>query len=105
MYELYLLTEQQVTLSLQFDYFHELVLTQELIRAGARGYADGLLGGMVIGLPPVLNFGSEKLKQEIVPQVFAGKKVHRKRTPIIDIKLTLTSPVHIISHLRSLCRK
>lgn len=41
---------------------------------GARGYADGLLGGMVIGLPPVLNFGSQKLKQEVVPQVFAGKK-------------------------------
>jgi len=44
------------------------------MRTKARGYADGLLGGMVIGLPPVLNFGSEKLKQEIVPQVFGGKK-------------------------------
>ncbi|KAG9017988.1 hypothetical protein FRB90_012713 [Tulasnella sp. 427] len=58
----------------EFDYFHELIVTQELMRGKARGYADGMLGGMVIGLPPVLNFGSEKLKQEIVPQVFAGKK-------------------------------
>lgn len=33
----------------EFDYFHELVVTQELVRAGARGYADGLQGGMVIG--------------------------------------------------------
>jgi hypothetical protein len=31
----------------QFDYFHELVVTQELTRIGARGYGDGSLGGMV----------------------------------------------------------
>lgn len=35
-----------------FDYFHELIITQELSRIGSRGYSDGLLGGMVIGLPP-----------------------------------------------------
>lgn len=28
-----------------FDYFHELIITQELSRIGARGYSDGLLGG------------------------------------------------------------
>lgn len=34
-----------------FDYFHELIITQELVRGGsARGYADGLQGGMVIGV-------------------------------------------------------
>lgn len=91
----------------EFDYFHEvrnrpsidspssfffqLVLTQELVRCGARGYGDGgysanlqlwlrshslqgLLGGKVIGLPPVLNFGSEELKARIVPDVLAAKK-------------------------------
>jgi len=34
---------------LQFDYFSELVITQELVRMGTRGYGDGLLAGMVIG--------------------------------------------------------
>ncbi|THV03201.1 acyl-CoA dehydrogenase NM domain-like protein [Dendrothele bispora CBS 962.96] len=58
----------------EFDYFHELIITQELSRCGARGYGDGLLGGKVIGLPPVLNFGSEELKARIVPDVLAGKK-------------------------------
>lgn len=29
---------------------------------------------MVIGLPPVLNFGSEELKARVVPDIFAGKK-------------------------------
>ena len=34
----------------------------------------GLLGGKVIGLPPVLNFGSEELKARVVPEVLSGKK-------------------------------
>lgn len=37
-------------------------------------YFIGLLGGKVIGLPPVLNFGSEELKARIVPDVLAAKK-------------------------------
>ncbi|KZV96657.1 acyl-CoA dehydrogenase NM domain-like protein [Exidia glandulosa HHB12029] len=58
----------------EFDYFHELIITQELTRVGARGYGDGLLGGMVIGLPPVLNFGSKELQERIVPDILKGKK-------------------------------
>jgi hypothetical protein len=58
----------------QFDYFHELIITQEITRCGARGYGDGLNGGMVIGLPPVLNFGSPELQAKVIPDVFAGKK-------------------------------
>jgi alkylation response protein AidB-like acyl-CoA dehydrogenase len=58
----------------QFDYFHELVITQEIVRCGARGYGDGLLGGKVIGLPPVINFGLEALKAKVVPEVLSGKK-------------------------------
>ncbi|KAJ7127062.1 peroxisomal acyl-CoA-dehydrogenase [Mycena epipterygia] len=58
----------------EFDYFHELILTQEISRCGARGYGDGLLSGKVIGLPPVLNFGSDELKARILPEVFQGKK-------------------------------
>jgi len=58
----------------EFDYFHELIITQELVRTGARGYGDGLLAGMVIGLPPVLNFGSEQLKARVLPDILTGKK-------------------------------
>ncbi|GAA6009520.1 uncharacterized protein JCM10292_002607 [Rhodotorula paludigena] len=57
-----------------FDYFHELVVIQEMCRVGAPGYMAGLQAGMVIGLPPVLNFGDDKLKARILPDVFAGKK-------------------------------
>ncbi|KAF8071701.1 peroxisomal acyl-CoA-dehydrogenase [Lyophyllum atratum] len=58
----------------EFDYFHELIITQEFARSSLRGYGDGLMGGMVIGLPPVLNFGSEELKARVVPEVLEGKK-------------------------------
>jgi len=34
----------------------------------------GILGGKVIGLPPVLNFGSEELKAKVLPEVLSGKK-------------------------------
>ncbi|KAF8575233.1 acyl-CoA dehydrogenase NM domain-like protein [Ramaria rubella] len=57
-----------------FDYFHELVITQELVRCAARGYGDGVNGGMVIGLPPVINFGSAELQAKVVPDVLDGKK-------------------------------
>ncbi|KAN0061521.1 hypothetical protein ACQY0O_006368 [Thecaphora frezii] len=58
----------------EFDYFHELIITQELVRTCARGFGDGLNGGMVIGLPPIMNFGSPELKEEVVEPVLRGEK-------------------------------
>ncbi|KAM5538555.1 hypothetical protein V8D89_007888 [Ganoderma adspersum] len=58
----------------EFDYFHELIINQEIARCGARGYGDGLQAGCVIGLPPVLNFGSPELKARVVPEVLGAKK-------------------------------
>lgn len=58
----------------EFDYFHELVCIQEISRCGQRGYGDGLQSGAVIGLPPIMNFGSPELKLKIIPEVLSGKK-------------------------------
>ncbi|CCL98179.1 uncharacterized protein FIBRA_00173 [Fibroporia radiculosa] len=58
----------------EFDYFHEMIISQELTRCGARGYGDGMNSGCVIGLPPVLNFGSPELQARVVPEVLSGKK-------------------------------
>ena len=52
----------------------QLILNLELARCGCRGYIDGFLAGGVIGLPPVLNFGSDEIKAQVVPEVLAGKK-------------------------------
>lgn len=67
-----------------------MIITQELVRVGARGYGDGMLGGMVIGLPPVseisagssfklrryqvMNFGGEELRKKVMSEVLSGKK-------------------------------
>jgi len=59
----------------EWDYFHELILYDELWRCGAGGIAGAILTGVYIGLPPVYHFGSEELKQRICPPVLMGKKI------------------------------
>lgn len=58
----------------EFDYFHELILNQEQSRHGQRGFIDGFLAGMIIGLPTVLNYGSRECKELVVEDVLGGKK-------------------------------
>lgn len=58
----------------EFDYFHELIISFEYGRLGLRGSMDGLLAGGVIGLPPVLNFGTPEIQAKVVPEVLDGKK-------------------------------
>ena len=80
----------------EFDYFHELVLNQELVRIAARGVADGLQAGMVIGLPPVMNFGPEPLRSKVLEEVFSGQKVIYG-SPSVESKLTRADhqPCHL----------
>ncbi|CEI67223.1 hypothetical protein FVEN_g10943 [Fusarium venenatum] len=59
----------------EFDYFHDLIVSQELARAMARGFADGNMAGMTISLTAVLNFArDEAWKKKIADEVFSGKK-------------------------------
>jgi len=58
----------------EFDYAAERIVQEELKRCGSWALCDGLGGGTVIGLPPVLNFGSPELVQRIVPGVLRGEK-------------------------------
>ncbi|KAJ3289504.1 hypothetical protein HDU76_007521, partial [Blyttiomyces sp. JEL0837] len=58
----------------EFDQFHEFVVCDELARCGSGGVLWGLIGGLGIGLPPVMHFGSEELKARIVPDCLAGRK-------------------------------
>ena len=57
-----------------FDYFHEQIAIDELYRIGSGGVADGLGGGLTIGLPPVINFGRKKLRERVVPECLLGQK-------------------------------
>merc|ERR1719171_1198116 len=57
------------------DYFHELIVYDELARCGSGGFLWGIAGGMTIGLPPVYNFASEETKQKVLPSVLKGEKI------------------------------
>lgn len=59
----------------EFDYFHELIFIDELARCASGGVLWGLIEGLQIGLPPVLNFGSPEMKKRVAPDCLLGKKI------------------------------
>ncbi|CZS98527.1 uncharacterized protein RAG0_07225 [Rhynchosporium agropyri] len=59
----------------EFDYFHDLIVTQEMVRANARGFQDGNMAGMTISLSAVLQWANDDAwKNKIAQEVFSGKK-------------------------------
>lgn len=64
------------------DLHYRNILSEELARTSLGGLPSTLLSHG-IGLPPILNFGSDALKQEIIPEVISGKK---------RISLAITEP-------------
>jgi alkylation response protein AidB-like acyl-CoA dehydrogenase len=59
----------------EFDYFHDMILGQEMVRANARGFQDGNMAGMTISLTAVLQFANnEAWKNKIAAECFSGKK-------------------------------
>ena len=59
----------------EWDYFHEYILLDELMRCGSTSGASILGEGIGLGLPPLLHFGSELLKDKYVEDVVKGKKI------------------------------
>lgn len=57
------------TTKLKLTRLHKLIVNGEIARFGTRAFVDGLLNGGVIGLPPVLNYGSPELQAKVVPDV------------------------------------
>lgn len=57
------------------DYFHELIVYDELARCGSGGFLWGIAGGMTIGLPPVYNYASEDIKERVLPPILAGDEI------------------------------
>ncbi len=64
------------------DSWHLWVTNEELARVGVGGMSATLMVHG-IGLPPVINWGSEAMKQEVAPPVLAGEK---------NISLGITEP-------------
>jgi len=59
----------------EFDQFHELILTDEIARCGSGGVMWGVSGGLSIGLPPILNYGSTQLKDRVAGPCLRGEKI------------------------------
>lgn len=60
----------------EWDYFHGLVLSEEMRRGvdGCYGVADGLWGGVSIGLPPLLKFGTQHIIQKYAVPCIRGER-------------------------------
>eukprot|EP01126_Amoeba_proteus_P021520 TRINITY_DN2187_c0_g1_i1.p1 TRINITY_DN2187_c0_g1~~TRINITY_DN2187_c0_g1_i1.p1 ORF type:complete len:546 (-),score=99.66 TRINITY_DN2187_c0_g1_i1:146-1783(-) len=59
----------------EYDPFHEFVIQNELCRTGGYVAACGWYAGLSIGLPPVLYFGSQELKDRIAGPCLRGEKI------------------------------
>jgi len=58
----------------KWDLFHEMLLTDELSRAGSGGFVWNVIGGFGIGCPPLVKFGKKELVQRILPGILDGEK-------------------------------
>lgn len=59
----------------EFDYFHDLIVAQELSRAGARGFQDGNMAGMMISLTAVRQWLNDReLRDKVTDECLSGKK-------------------------------
>ena len=66
--------EQYGGISEGIDQHHSNIVGEELGRIGSAGGIASTLLVHGIGLPPVVNFASEEVKQEVIPAVLSGKK-------------------------------
>lgn len=67
---------------IEADIFHTIVAAEELARCGAGGlYASLMVHG--IALPPLVHYGSDALKQAVIPPVLRGER---------HISLAVTEP-------------
>ena len=56
------------------DVFMKIAASEELMRTGSGGLVASL-GSLDIGLPPIVKWGSEEMKQRVVPAVLRGEKI------------------------------
>jgi alkylation response protein AidB-like acyl-CoA dehydrogenase len=58
----------------ELDYFIESICNAQASSILPHGTCDGLAAGLNIGLPPIIHFGSDYLKQKYVPAILKGEK-------------------------------
>lgn len=56
------------------DVFMKIAASEELMRSGSGGLVASL-GSADIALPPIVKWGSDAIRQKVVPQVLSGEKI------------------------------
>lgn len=59
----------------EWDYFHEMIIHDEVGRCGSGGVLWGLFIGLCIGLPPVVHFGPKWMQEKVVGPCMRGEKI------------------------------
>lgn len=59
----------------EWNFFHEMILLDELCRIGSVGVVWGIISGVSIALPTLLHFAKPELKQRICGPVARGEKM------------------------------
>ncbi|KAI5779337.1 acyl-CoA dehydrogenase/oxidase, partial [Geopyxis carbonaria] len=57
----------------KFDYLHFLIYTDEMARSGIAGPGASLTTGIAFGVPPIINYASDALKERVLPDLLAGR--------------------------------
>jgi alkylation response protein AidB-like acyl-CoA dehydrogenase len=58
----------------EFDALHGYIYGDEMARSGLVGPGASLTTGMAFGVPLILKFGSEELKERLLPDLLTGRK-------------------------------
>ncbi len=78
-----------------FDAFYELILIDEISRV--TGFVMYQMQINSMGLPPILYYGSDELKQKVCRDVISGKKVIYFHS--------INQIEHLFGYYRTICRK
>jgi cytochrome b5-like protein len=55
----------------EFDYFHDLIIAQELARTGARGFGDGNMAGMTVRFPDARHHTVRRMTTPKLPPFYS----------------------------------
>lgn len=58
----------------QWDYFFNLIYTDEMLRSGLAGPSGSLTTGIAFGVPPIIKFGNRQLQERFLPDLLTGRK-------------------------------
>ncbi|KAJ5365519.1 acyl-CoA dehydrogenase [Penicillium concentricum] len=57
----------------EWDGFHDLIIHDEFGRVGGIGIENGLVGGAVLAVPALQKYGSQQIKDVVIPDILSGR--------------------------------